>query len=439
MRSHASGIERLLVCSLPLALVLGLLGAALGGLVDARGQVAHADNPSITIVSPTTANGPVQTNVQINGAGWNPGASIQVFYSAPANNQPCGDPNNSQTLAQTNAIPGVGTQTAGGDGSWKVGFQWPSNTGTGSFYICAFDKTTPTQVTPSAQPFQVLSTTLPGITLSNGFPNAGDQITVTGTGFLPGNQPIDLILAQQGQQTGANLGTATADGNGNFQQQVTLPLSPSGQLSIVALSRTPVQGALPPLIASQQVTIGAAPSTPTPTPAPSVTPSPTATATTVATTTPNTTTTSSSKSNLLLVLLVVALVLVILAIFGVLIWYVVGTRPPPNVGAPPGSPPPGRTRAPVAPRRTTQSSGWESLPDWQQDDEWEGDQGPWEEDEQGGWNDLPTQWSDESSPWPQSGPSGPGGRGSAGAQRPAPRGPNRDDWQGRARPGQDGW
>src|SRR5579871_4469219 len=88
MRSHASGIERLLVCSLPLALVLGLLGAALGGLVDARGQVAHADNPSITIVSPTTANGPVQTNVQINGAGWNPGASIQVFYSAPANKTP---------------------------------------------------------------------------------------------------------------------------------------------------------------------------------------------------------------------------------------------------------------------------------------------------------------------------------------------------------------
>jgi hypothetical protein len=414
-------------------LVLGLLGAALSGLIDARGQVAHADNASITIVSPTTANGPVQTNVQIDGAGWKPGASIQVFYSAPANNQPCGDPNNAQTLAQTNAIPGVGTQTAGGDGSWKVGFQWPSNTGMGSFYVCAFDTTAPTQVTPSAQPFQVLSTTLPAITLSKSFPNAGDQIMVSGSGFLPGGQPIDLVLAQPNQQTGANLGTATADGNGNFTQTVTLPLSPSGQLSVVALSRTPVSGALPPLIASQPITVGAAPATPTPTTVPSVTPSPTATTTAVST---STTPTSSSKSSVVLVLLVVALVLVILAIFGVLIWYVAGTRPPANVGAPQASPPPGRARAPVAPRRA-QGENWQSLPDWQQDDEWEGGQGPWEEDDQGGWNDLPTQWNDGGSAWPQSGPAGPGGRG--GAQRQAPRGPNRDDWQGRGRPGQDGW
>ncbi len=428
MRSHASGIERLLARSLPLALALGLLGAAFGGLVDSRGQVAHADNPSITIVSPTSASGPVQTSIQIDGAGWNPGASVEIFYSAPSGNMPCGNPANAQTLAQTNAIPGVGPQTPGADGSWKVDFQWPSNTGTGQFSICGFDSTTPTQVTPSDQAFNVLSTTLPAITLSNAYPNVGDQVTVTGTGFLPGNQPIDLILAQPNQQTGTSLGTATADNNGNFTQQVTLPSSPSGQLSIVALSRTPVSGALPPLTASQPVTVGATPSTPTPTAAASVTPSPTATPTIAPATTP-----TSSKSSLILVLLVVALTLVILAIFGVLIWYVAGTRPPAGVGAP-LAPPPGRPRVPVAPRRA-QSDGWQSLPDWQQDDEWEGQQGPWEEDEQGGWNDLPTQWNDGGASW-----GGPAGRGNAGVQRPAPpRGPNRDDWPGRARPGQDGW
>src|SRR5579862_8753852 len=194
MRVHASGMRWLLTRSLPLALVLACIFTALGGLVVPRGHVAYADSPSLTIVSPTTAQGHVQTNIQIDGASWNPGASLQVFYNnaATTGNMPCGDPANSQTLAQSNALPGVGVQTAGASGSWVVDFQWPSNTGTGQFYICAFDTTTPMQVTPSAQPFTVLSTSLPSLTLSNSFPNVGDQITIQGSFFLPGNQPIDL-------------------------------------------------------------------------------------------------------------------------------------------------------------------------------------------------------------------------------------------------------
>jgi hypothetical protein len=444
MRSHASGIERLLVRPLPLALVLGLLCAALSGLAAARWQVAYAANPSVAIVSPTSPQGPVQTGIQVVGAGWNPSANIQVFYNAPANNQPCGDPNNSQNLAQTNKIPGVSTQVAQPDGSWKIDFLWPT-TATGQFYVCAFDSTTPTQVTPSTQPFDVLSATPPSISVDKSTPNIGDQITVTGLGFLPGNQPVDLFLAQPGQQTGTSLGTVTVAPDGSFSQKVTLPTSPSGQLSIVALSRTPVSDALPPLDASVPITVGATASTPTPTPAGTVTPSPTTT-----TTTTTTGTSTPSASGLILVALIVVLVLVILAIFGVLIWYVAGTRPPAGYGAPSAPPPPGRSRVPVAAPRRGQG-GWQSQPGWQTEDEWEGVQGPWEEDEQGGWNDLPTQWGDESNPWPQdqggqSGPgappswSGPAGRGNAGVQRPAPpRGPNRDDRPGRARPGQDGW
>jgi hypothetical protein len=443
MRSYAPGIDRLLVRSLPLALVLGLLGAMLCGLVGPHGQVAHADNPSVNIVSPSSAQGPVQTGIRVVGAGWNQGAMVQVFYNKSAPNLPCGDPANSQALAQATPIPGFAAPlNLGQNTTWTIDFQWPSTTGIGQFYICAFDTTTPMQVTPSSQPFNVLSTALPAITVDKQFPNVGDQITVSGQGFLPGNQPVDLLLTQPDQQTGTKLGTVTVGNDGSFTQQVTLPASPSGQLDVVAVSRTPVRGALPPLIAKAQVTVGPTPSTPTPGPSPTPTPDPTATAT------PTTSTVGSapptSKSSLILTALIALLVLVILAIFGVMIWYVAGTRPPAGVGAPGGPPPPLRARAPVAPRRTQDS--WQSLPDWQaEDDEWEGQQGPWEEDSQGGWNDLPTQWSNEVNPWPQGqGPgappswSGPAGRGNAGAPRPAPpREPDRDDWQGRARPGQD--
>lgn len=446
MRSDPSWIARLLARSLPLALMLGILCTAFSAVVAPRWPIAHADAPSLSIVSPSSASGPLNTGIRVVGAGWNPGANVQLFYSAPANNIPCGDPNNSQALAQSNPLPGVSTQVADPAGSWTIEFQWP-NTGIGSFYICAFDTTTPTQVTPSNQPFQVLSTTLPSIHLSNASPNVGDHITVDGQGFLPGNQPVDIYLAPLGQETGAKLATVIVGNDGSFTQDVTLPASPSGQLSVTALSHPAVNGAIPPLSAEQPVTVGATPSTPTPTPAGTVTPAPTQT-TTPTTTTPRTT---GSSSSLVLVALVVVLALVILAIIGVLIWYVAGTRPPDGVGVPAATPPPGRSRAPVASRRS--QSGRQAQQGWQGDDEWEGQQGPWEEDDQGGWSDLPTQWSDERNPWPQnqggqSGPgappswSGPTGRGNAGAQRPTPpRGssPNRDDWPGRARQGQDDW
>jgi hypothetical protein len=434
MRAHASWIERLLVRSVPLALVLGIVCAALSVVAGPRAQVAHAANPSLNIVSPSSASGPVQTGIRVAGAGWNPSAQVQVFYSAPTDNMPCGDPNNSQALAQTNPLPGVSVQVADPNGNWTIEFQWP-NTAVGQFYICAFDTTAPTAVTPSNQPFQVLSTTTPSISISQSAPNIGDTITVQGNGFLPGNQPIDLYLAPLGQQTGAKLATVTVGGDGSFTQDVTLPASPSGQLSLTALARPAVDGAIPPMSAEVPITVGATASTPTPTPQGTVTPAPDQT-------TPTPTTTNSSGSGLILVLLVVLLVMVILAILGVLIWYVTGTRPPAGAGAPQAPPPPSRSRAPVAPRRSQAS--WQSQQGWQAEDEWDGQQGPWEEDDQGGWSDLPTQWSDESAPWPNQDPggpppwSGPTGRGNSGGQRPLPpRGshPNRDDWQGRSRQG----
>ncbi len=415
-------------------LALGVLVAALCGPIAAPGApVARAADPTIVIASPASVSGPVETQLLVAGSGWNPGGNVRLFYNAPANNQPCGDPNDAQNLAQQHPLSN-GTITAQQpDGSWTLPVQWPS-TGTGQFYICGFDIADPTLVVASPQPFQVLSPNPPSLDpLQPAFPNVGDQVKISGHGFLPGNQAIDLWLTTNPSQPsqGASLGTVTADGAGNFAQTVTLPTSQSGNLTIVAQSRPSTQGAPPPLVATMDVTIGATPST--------ATPGPTGTATSVPTATPVVATpgtgegasSGSSAARVILVVLLVLLGLVIAAILGVLVWYFLGIRPPAGAGVSAG---PGRPRAPVTPRPS--QPGWHSRANWEGEDEWEEQQGPWEEDAQGAWGDAPTQWG--GGPPGRSAPaSGPQYEGVP--RPPRPRPPSRDDWQGRAGPGQDGW
>lgn len=400
-----------------LALVLCLLLALPGTAARAMGAAGHLPlAPSSAITSPASASGPIQTGVQVKGQGWNPNEAIKLFYNAPD----CGDPNNAAALSQSQAL--AGPLTAKSDGTWVANFQWPG-TSTGAFAVCAFDPNDPNmppQVIPANRPFQVLSSALPTVsTPQPAFFNQGDVITVTLTGFLPGNQPIDVkltnSLANQAQAT--LLATVTVDNNGNASQQVTLPTTPptlSGNLQIFAVSH-PAPGAapgvLPPLFASQPLTVGQA--TPTPGPTNTPTPSPTAppTATAAPVGTGGGTTPKSSTSSTILTILVALLGLVILAIFGVLIWYFVGIRPPADVppAAPAMGPPPARARAPVAPRGGPRGS---YAP--QEEDEWEEQQGPWEEDTQGGWS---------GSDWDEGGGYEPPRRGgSPGGRTPPPRG-----------------
>ena len=430
MRFHASLIDRSRLRLVPLGLALGVLLAVFSGLAASPLALARPnDTPGVAIVSPASASGPVQTSVRVTGAGWNAGASVQLYYySSSAATPPCGDPATSQTLASQNPIVGS-TVTVKSDGTWFLDFQWPSTSGMGQFSICAFDTTMPMLVTPSTQLFSVLSTTLPSIDMvMPSTPNVGDQITVHGTGFLPANQTIDLKLAMPGNESQAvALGTTTSDGSGNFSQMVTLPTTLSGNLELIASTRPAVSGALPPEVAIfQNLIVGTTASTATPGPTSTATATPIATATTPATATTGSGGGSGSSGTILDVLIFL-LALVILAIFGVLIWYFAGIRPPAGAAAAGMAPVAASPRVTGAPRRG--QVGRPSQPEWPSD-EWEDQQAPWEEDEQGGWGGPATQWDDGAGRRPP-GPAAP-------PRPPSSRPPNRDGWQGRSRPGEDG-
>ncbi len=435
MRADAWSRGRFWSLRLLVGAVLGLMAVAWGGpAFSPVGRVARAaGTPSITVASPSSAQGPIETRLQINGAGWNPGANVQLFYNAPSNNQPCGDPNASQTLAAKQSLSST-VIAVQGDGTWVLKTQWPS-TNTGQFSICGFDTTTPTTVIQSNQSFNVLSTSLPALDPPQpAFPNVGDQITLTGHGFLPGNQAVDLWLTSSPNNPtqGTSLGTVTPDGTGQFTQKITLPMTQSGNLTIVAQSRPSVSGAPAPLVGTVDLTIGATASTATASPTGTATPDPTATV--PAATTPTGTGTGgssgSSASKTILAVLLALLVLVVVAIFGVLIWYFAGIRPPAGGAPPPSSS--GRTRAPVAPARG--QAGRRSQPNWQQEDDWEEQQGPWEEDAQGTWGGGAGQWGQGSGP--NQGGSGPPGRSRSSSSSwaddaprpPRPRPSSRDEW-----------
>jgi hypothetical protein len=439
----------------PVSLVLVLLVAGLalalsGAAARAQGSTARIPAaPTTDVTSPGTASGPIQAGVQVRGQGWNPNETVKLYYNLstaqPPNPPDCGNPANAAALSQSQGLLNT-SLTADSGGTWVANFQWPG-TNTGQYAICAFDPSLPSPppVTPASRSFTVLSNQAPTLaTPPPAFYNAGDMVNVVLNNFLPGNQPVDVKITNSlaNQAQAMTLTTLTVDNNGSATQQVTLPLTLSGNLQIFAASHAApgaATGALPPLFASQGVTITAA--TPTPVPTSTVLPSPTAappTATAVPTSTGTGTTPKTSTGSAVLTVLVVLLGLVILAIFGVLIWYFVGIRPPPEGGAfaPPAPPPPARTRAPVLPQGGTR--GRYAQPP--EEDEWEDQQGPWEEDAQGGWSGNDWQQSEQGPPRRGGGGrSMPPARSGSGGPPSAPRPGPRDEWQRRPPSNQEEW
>lgn len=298
------------------AIVLLALGVcALGVLLQATqaapqafaAAVVHAaSNPdasgSLTLVSPSSGQGPVGAHVTVSGSGWS-GGSVAIGAAQSAANCASGT-----TWATT-----FTTQQASG-GSFTATFTWPSSLSSGTYALCA----APAQGGgPAAaggvagQTYTVKSSQPPALSLSTSSAQVGQTITISGANFV-GVSNVNISIVQNGAST--LITTVNPDGNGNFATQYQPTANYVGNVKITASSEA--EGNAPPALTAQaSLVVGAAP-TVTPSPSPSPSPSPTAEATAtsaVLTPPPNK---QSGGGGGLIILLIVGIVLSLLVIIG---------------------------------------------------------------------------------------------------------------------------
>jgi hypothetical protein len=270
-------------------LALVVLGAL--ALVAATGTpVTRADGPpSLSIVVPVGLAGPDGANVsaQLQGA-LHKHAYIPGYAST---GQGC--------AAGFVAATGLQPVTTNSNGNAVITIPWPQNSGIGTFYVCAQDLSDPTTMIQSSNQYTVLSDAVPSISIvpaptptptpgdttgtppptasgPDGIYTTGQQVVVTGSGFLPGGSTVAVYISGDTTKLGMRISDdpVNADTNGNFSTTVTLPGSRAGNLFLQAATLDGHDGMPPSLMAAAPITVRLAP-TPTPTVSPSPVPSPT--------------------------------------------------------------------------------------------------------------------------------------------------------------------
>lgn len=273
-----------------------------GGISSAPITVAHADNgATLSLIQPVDPEGPVGANIVARIQNADKNATFQLAY--PASGADC-------TTTPLTPISGVSANTTNDSGNRTFTFVWPAASGTGTFVLCAQLGDSGGTMLQSDKPYTVLAATAPTIsvapvetatpTTSGGGTieitpgvtptyTVDTQITVTGTGFLPGGTQIGVW--ESGVQTAHNatdLGTQLqvmsgdrhTDTNGNFSLVVTLAAGRIDQ-AYIHVATSDGSNTLPPTLdVSQLITIGQAAPTPTVTvtatntPHPRLTPTP---------------------------------------------------------------------------------------------------------------------------------------------------------------------
>ncbi len=365
--------------------VWGLLISLIAGLlcVVAAPAAVLADpaNPTFAIVNPLyngVAEGPVDTYVTVQAtSGWTPNAAITL--SIEPENTTC-DPSTATPVQPLSAV------TVSADGSFIGTFQWPLAVNTAeAYHICANESGAGTQKGTSQNIFNVLTSTsagssAPTVSVSATTVHQGDQLTVTGTNWIPAQQITFILQFPQetfAQDSGTTLSqTATSDASGHFSQQVTIPSTRINAQVITAVAGTPFQNdpkhyPYPLMEQSKQFTITAAPT---------AAPSPTATMTAAPTSASNGTSNPPTGQTDMLLFVLLALIAVVLLVAGIVVAVLVlrgrnqPQRPPePGPGATWGGTPSGGgvsgwndPYAPASPWEETQMgppAGWGG---WQQ-------------------------------------------------------------------------
>jgi hypothetical protein len=279
-------------------LILVTLGAvALMTAADtaaARANVADAA-PSLTIVSPQGLQGPATTNITAKVTGAQKGHTFDVGYAPQSGG--C-------TAATFVQISGAPTVSAQSDGSATFTFAWPTSADMGNYYVCLRDQASPLVPVQSTNLFDDLSSTppsveiapaatntngnnggasstpSPGATGPGGTYTTGEQVQVSGFGFLPGGTSVAVFLSGSPTELGTQLSQQqiNVDTQGNFVAVVSLPTTRAGPLNIQVATLDAANGRPPSLLAYTPISIGLTP-TATPSPSPTPTVAPTASAT----------------------------------------------------------------------------------------------------------------------------------------------------------------
>ncbi len=167
--------------------------------------------------------GPVGEQSKVNGVGFTPGATVNVVL-AP------GDSNADASVCQSSGDVTIANDVViQSDGTFALGFTWPSDASSGQYSVCALDPSNGSVVSnQDSGPFSVLSASPPAIQLSSTQLNPGGSVTITGSNFVP-TQTVNVLIATC-HNCGATplvMTTTNSDASGNFSVTLNLPSNTS--------------------------------------------------------------------------------------------------------------------------------------------------------------------------------------------------------------------
>lgn len=236
-----------------------------------------ATTATVNLAMPNGSNsqGRPGTQIQITGSGFNPGSEINLYTVTDPGTCNVGNADNLAASAFTSQ-PAL---SADGNGAFNISPTWSSSAnqpGT-AYFICAISAQTNVTAVSSAT-FTVAQA--PAIAIATNAANAGDQVTITGSNWLP-PQPLTVTIASsQGATPIAQQGVTSAS-DGTFS--ITLPISQTAasgsyNIYVIANNDTTLKAE-----ADNVLNVTAVQATPTATAVPSPTPSPVVTPTATAT------------------------------------------------------------------------------------------------------------------------------------------------------------
>lgn len=263
-RAHPAMMARGVVGLMALALALTL------GLAAAPATRAASGNMNIVVPAPDsggTSSGTVGANVSIAGTG----VAGTAFELGWATQDPgCATGFNTFDMAPVTADAG---------GNFTATIVWPDAASdvAATYVICARNQAAPdTDIIPSNQTYQVVSSGSPGISLSTSEGTApdtltgGTQLTISGSNYFPSGTQVYIFITKRAdfraQDYQPNKAIPTVDGStitsgdaGGFTATIQVPADLKGTYYLHAVSANGVDTFPPSLDGSARTQIAPAP------------------------------------------------------------------------------------------------------------------------------------------------------------------------------------